>query len=153
MSGVFISQLVFEVMSPFEDTPTSAGVVTARFDAGEGSDWYIVGAVTDSGEELLSKTIKSIRVTGKVTDASMMIFGYGVKTTVSVDDLEDGANSSTGAILVPDSTRVVQSARLNVNVPNSVLWTVRVEGSDVGQSTRDRVDEIVVEVAESGVRR
>lgn len=154
MSEVRITQVVAEVMVPFtEGNTTQSGVRTTRFDAGEGSVYYLVSPVVDSGVELRSKTIKSVRQTGRRTNVSAMIYGYDVDDSISVNDLEAGVNSSTGPIALDDSTDVAQSEREPCNVVNSVLWAVRLEGDDTGQAERDRIDEIVVEVAEQGVRR
>jgi hypothetical protein len=137
-------------VEPFNPT---GGVMTKRFDAGEGSEWYICPSVVDSGVELLAKTIKGMRATGKFTNASMMLFGYDIGDGIDVGDLEAGANSSTGPVALTDSTQVAQSTMLNTNVTNSVLWAVRISGDDTGETVRDRVDELVVQVAEGGVRR
>ena len=131
----------------------SRGMTTQRIDEGEGNSYYLVAPVVDSGEELRSKTVKSIRVTGKKTNVSVMGYAYDVDTPINVTDLEDGTNSTTGAILLDDSTQVTQSERKQVNMPNAVLHTVRVEGDDTGEETRDRIDEVVTEQSEIGVRR
>jgi hypothetical protein len=137
-------------VEPFNPT---GGVMTKRFDAGTGSEWYICSSVVDSGVELLAKTIKGMRAIGKLTNASMMLFSYDIGDGIDVGDLETGTNSSTGSVALTDSTQVAQSAMLNTNVTNSVLWAARIEGDDTGEATRDRVDELVVQVAEGGVRR
>jgi len=54
---------------------------------------------------------------------------------------------------LPDSTHVAQSPRKQINVPNSVLSTVRLAGDDSGEETRDEVHEIIVEQSDQGVRR
>ncbi len=141
-----------------EGTVTSPpGVETMRFDEGLGSSWYLCAPVTDSGSELRSKVIKSVRATGKLTNASAMIYGFDVEQAINVSDLETGTRSNTKMITRPqvfeDSTEVAQTKRKQVNVKNAVLHTVRLEGDDTGETTRDRIDEIVYEVADEGVRR
>lgn len=148
-SGVYATLAECEA-SGCGDTPT---ITTERFDAGTGSSWYIAPPITDSGDELRSKVVKAIRPTGKVTNCLAMVYGYDVSDPILTTDLEDGNNSSTGSIGVDPTTQVAQLPREQVNVPNAVLHTVRIAGDDTGQTTRDRVDEIVVEVAEQGVRR
>jgi len=77
MSEIQVQQLVMEVMSPFSETPLPRHrVQTMRFDAGEGSEWYMVTAPSDGGNELRAKNIKSMRATGKFTKASMKCYGY-----------------------------------------------------------------------------
>lgn len=129
------------------------GVATQRFDAGKGNFYYLVPPVADSGDELQSKTVKSIRVTGKRTNASVLGYGYDVESPINVSDLENGTNSATDVIPVANSTQVTQSERKTVNIPNAVLHTVRVQGDDTGQTTRDRIDEVVTEQSIIGVRR
>ena len=154
MSQIDVSQVVLEIMMPFtEGNETIGGISSMRFDAGTGSSYYIVAPVIDSGNELRSKVIKSARVTGRRTNVSMEIYGYDVRTPISIEDLESGDNSSTGAIAVTDSTGVAQSPRVQVNVPNSVLSTIRVEGDDTGNEERDQIHEITYEQADQGVRR
>jgi hypothetical protein len=128
-------------------------VRTEVFDAGNGSDWYIVAPVTDSGDELRSKTIKAMRATGRLHNASIQAYGYDVNRSISATDLERGDNASTRPQPIRDSDEVTQSPRKQINVPNAVLHTVRLEGNDTGQDERDEIHEIVVEVAVQGVRR
>lgn len=147
----------FATLEECQQSPCGGTIVgaikTSRFDAGNGSDWYMVAPVTDSGDELRSKTIKAMRATGRFHNASMKAYGYDVNREVNADDLESGDNASTRPQALPDSAHVAQSPRKQINVPNSVLWTVRIEGDDTGQPDRDEIHEIVVEVAQQGVRR
>ena len=128
-------------------------MATMEFDEGNGNFYYLVPPIVDSGDELRSKVVKAIRVTGKKTNASVLGYGYDVETPINVTDLEDGINSATGALPLTDSTQVAQSERQQVNIPNAVLHTVRVQGDDTGETTRDRIDEVVTEQADQGVRR
>lgn len=131
----------------------ASGIQTARFDSGLGNSWYLVAPVADSGDELRSKVMKAMRVTGRRTRAAMKAYSYDIDDPINVTDLENGTNSTTGAVALDDSTQVSQSPRSQVNVPNAVLHTIRVEGNDTGQTERDQVHEVVYEVAEQGVRR
>lgn len=130
---------------------------TQKFDAGNGSEYYLVAQIDDDGSELRSKTYKSIRATGIRTNASAMMYGYDVQQEINVDDLELGTRSNTRMTTRPqdftDSTGVTQSERKPINVANAVLGTVRYEGNDTGNEQRDRIDEIVIERAIQGVRR
>lgn len=131
----------------------ATGINTQRFDEGIGNSWYVVLPLIDSGEELRSKVLKAVREIGKVTNASIMVYGYDVDDPITVSDLEEGINSETGGLGLTNTTQVTQSQRVQINVPNAVLHTVRIEGDDTGQSTRDTVHEIAMEQAEEGVRR
>jgi len=130
---------------------------TEIFDAGEGSAYWLVPQITDSGDELRSKTIKSIRATGRLTNASAMVYGYDVGQPIIVEDLETGTRTNTQNTTRPqtftDTTEVTQTERKPINVANAVLHTVRIQGDDTGNEERDRIDEIVCEVAQQGVRR
>lgn len=128
-------------------------VQTERFDAGAGSEWFVCPQISDADNNLRSKVIKSGRVTGKLTNASFRIYGYDIDALISMADIEEGINSSTVAITLPDSDQVMQSPRKQVNVKNSVLATIRVAGNCVGEQVMDRVDELVYEQADQGCRR
>lgn len=154
MSEVRVTQVVAEVIVPFTEGNTSAGgVTTERFDGGEGSEWYVVPAVVDLGDELRAKTLKSLRVTGRVTNASAMAYQYDVGDGIVTADLESGEGSATGPIALTDTTSVAQSVRYPINVKNAVLSTLRVKGDDTGQAVRDQIHEIVMEAAVDNVRR
>jgi len=133
--------------------PPLPAVNTVRFDEGEGSSWYLIPPVTDSGNELRSKVVKSMRATGRLTNASMKAYSYDIGDEINVADLEAGTNATTRAQDLPDSTQVAQSPRKQINAKNAVLHTVRIEGSDVGNTERDEVHELAIEVADEGVRR
>jgi hypothetical protein len=130
---------------------------TQKFDAGTGSNYYVVAQIDDGGNELRSHNVKAIRTTGIRTEASGMAFGYDVNQEISVEDLESGTRSNTRMTTRPqdftDSEGVTQSERKPINVANAVLSTVRIEGNDEGNEQRDQIHEIVVERSEQGVRR
>jgi len=153
-----ITQFVTEVLVPLSEVPppptVTPRVETARFDArGGGSSWYLVPQLSDGGIELRDKTVKSFRATGKMTSPQFSVYGYGAQVPIVVSDLEDGINSSTGKIPLPTTTEVEQYARSQINVANAGLYTYRLEGVWDGEGDVDRIDEIVVEVAQQGIRR
>lgn len=126
---------------------------TVRFDSGEGpTPWYLVPQLSDSGNELRAKSLKSVRVTGKVTSAKAKGYGYPILTGISTDDLETGENSETGPVPLPDTEQVTRGERKQIRVPNARLHTVRVEGEWDGTNDPDRVDEVSYEWTEKGVR-
>ena len=130
-----------------------SGIQTVRFDAGEGSEWYLVAPVVDSGDEMRSKVVKATHVTGKLTEPSIKIYTYDVDDVIDVEALESGTGSTTGALALADTAQVMQTERVQVNCPNAVLSTIRIEGDDTGEMTRDTVHEAVIELAIMGVRR
>jgi hypothetical protein len=137
-------------VEPFNPT---GGVMTKRFDDGEGSQWFMVAPVVDSDNELRSKTIVAAHAMGRFTNANMQMYTWDVTEGVNLNDLEAGTNSSTGDIPIDDSTEVAQSVREPMNCKNAVLSTIRIEGDDRGQTVRDEIHELVVEQAIQGVRR
>lgn len=151
----YISQVVIEFSLGEEVPPPPPEPATGTFvfDEGGGVEWWIVPQLTDSSIELRDKVIKAVRVTGLVADADVKVYTYGPSDPVVVSDLEDGVNSVTGAVALPDTTNVAQSPRLTVNCPNAMLSTVRVAGVWDGTGQRQRVDEILYELAQQGVRR
>lgn len=157
MSGIFISQVVFEVMSPFEDSMTPPEGETQRFAAGNGSAWWLLSQVTDSGNELRSKVIKTVRATGRLTNSSAIVYGFDVEQPVDLAVMEAGERDVTKMTTRPqtfaDSTAVAQTRRRPINIKNAVLSAVRIEGDDTGNTERDQVHELVLEQAIEGVRR
>jgi hypothetical protein len=132
---------------------------TYTFDAGrdvEGnarSHYWLALQPSDSGDELRSKIVKAGRVTAKLTNASFKIYKWDVGEPINVTDIEQGINAATRAQKLPDVPQVTQSARKQVNVPNACLHSFRVQGTWEGDAIKDRIDEIVYEVARQGVRR
>lgn len=130
--------------------PASA---TLRFNAGQGTDWYLVGQISDSGEEMRDKTVKSVTGVGKTTAAYIKLYGWQPTEEMVIEDLEQGINSATGAIAVEDTNNVARTERFQVNVAHVLLHTVRVEGTWDGVGIPDRIDEITYELAVHGARR
>ena len=154
MSEVRVTQVVAEVIVPF--TPGNVGtggIATLRFDAGEGTEWYLVTSPSDGGNELRAKVIKTMGATGKFTNASMKCYGYNIGDEINTDDLEAGTNASTRAQALADTINVAKSKRKPINVKGAVLSCLRIEGDDRGQSRRDEVHEIVSEWAIQDARR
>jgi hypothetical protein len=152
---VSVSQVVIEFSLGEEIPPSPPEPITGTFafDEGGGVEWWIVPQLTDSGVELRDKVIKAVRVTGLVTSANVKVYTYGPSDPVVVADLEDGTNSVTGAVSLPNTTNVAQSPRLPVDCKNAMLSTVRVAGTWDGTNPRNRIDEILYELARQGVRR
>lgn len=151
---VQISQLTIELgrgpeIIPPEDSPM--GTFTVGF-GGLDIDWYLIPQISDDSDELRSKVIKSVRVTGKITNANFKVYTYQPTENINVEDLENGDNA---AVTVPltSTTQVVQSQRYQVNCPNAVLETVRIAGQWRGSDIPDRIDELTWERALQGVRR
>jgi hypothetical protein len=150
-----ISQLTIEllrgpVIIPPEDNPAPIFIFGK---GGLAVNWFLVPQLSDSGVELRDKTIKSFRATGKMTNPQFQIYSYGPEEGIDVAAIEAGTDSTTGAILLTDTTQVTQTPRHQINVVNAMTHTVRLAGIWPGTGEPDRVDEIVYEVSQQGVRR
>lgn len=155
---VAISQFVVEILVLQGDAPpppvTPPNAITGRFDAGAlGTNWYLVPQLDDSADNLRDKVIKAFVATGKMTNPQFSIYGYGPAEDINVDDIETGINSASGKKALPSTTHVQRTARKQINVPNCMLHTARLEGIWDGTGMKDRIDEIVYEVARQGIRR
>lgn len=149
-----ISQLTIELGAVVGTTPptdTPLNTFTLGF-GGLNINWYIVPQITDSEVELRDKMVKAVRVTGKVSNCNIKPYGWQPTQDIDVGDLEDGLNPLC-TVFIPDTTEVVQSQRYQINCPNLMQHTVRVAGFWSGTGIPDRVDEIVYEVAQQGIRR
>jgi hypothetical protein len=151
-AGTYVSQFVVLVgFGP--EVPPEPTVRTFRFDAGERSHYWLALQPSDSGDELRSKVLKAGRWTGKVTNASFVMYKWDVGEPINATEVERGENAATRRQGLPDVAHVTQSARKQVNVPNACLHAMRVQGTWEGDAIRDRLDEGVYEVAQQGVRR
>ena len=153
-AAAIISQLTIELgrgpeIIPPSDSPL--GTFTVGF-GGLDINWFLIPSIADDDVELRSKVIKSVRVTGKITNANAKVYTYQPTEEINVADLEDGVNAQV-TVPLTSTTQVVQSERFGVNCPNAVLETVRIEGQWRGNGIPDRVDEICWERAVQGVRR
>lgn len=150
-----VSQLVVELgYSPTTTPPTDSPTPVFAFGLGALEvNWWLVPQLSDSGIELRDKVVKSFRATGKLSNPKFQVYGYGPTQEIDMDDIEEGINSRTGLIIMPDTNQVAQSKRFPVNVPNCMTHTVRLQGMYPGTGERDRIDEIVYEVAQQGIRR
>lgn len=150
-----VSQLVVELgYSPTTTPPTDSPTPVFAFGLGALEvNWWIVPQLSDSGVELRDKCVKPFRATGKMSNPKFQVYGYGPDEEINVDDIEEGINSRTGLIIMDDSARVTQSRLYPVNVANCMLHTIRLQGMYPGTGERDRVDEIVYQLAVQGVRR
>lgn len=128
-------------------------LLTMRFDAGTGNDWYCVPQLSDSGVELRAKVIKAMRVTGAVQDASFQMYTFGPTEGVDVAAIEAGTGSSSGSIVLSDTTGVAQSQRTPLNCPNALLHTVRVAGTWTDGDVKSRIDELEYELSIQDARR
>lgn len=138
--------------------PGGGGTTVHTFDAEtrigtEGMvSWFLVLQLSDSGIENRDKVIKAVRATGKFSSGKIKVYGYGPQQDINLSDIEQGINPRT-TVTLANTTQVQQSKRHPVNVPNCMMHTIRIEGVSSGTGERDRVDEILYEVSQQGIRR
>lgn len=128
-------------------------LLTMRFDAGTGNDWYVAPQLSDSGVELRAKVIKAMRVTGAIQDASFQMYTFGPTEGVDVAAIEAGTGSSSGSVALTDTAGVAQSQRTPLNCPNALLHTVRVAGTWADGDVKSRIDELEYELSIQDARR
>lgn len=129
---------------------------TYQFDtvAGAAVSWYAAGPFEDWDSELRSHVVKRVRVTAKTTSGSIGVFGAQPTESIPVTSLEAGNSSSlTGAVAITNASTVTQSQQFQVNCPNLVQSTVRVQGVYNGSDAiKDQLHEIVIQAASEGAR-
>lgn len=108
---------------------------------------YLAWQFTDDGNELRGKVIKAVSVTAKLsTGATLGIHGAQPSEVIDIPVLEAGnSGSKSGSIPLVATSAVTKSARIPTNMPPLSVWTVRVDSTWNGSTTKDRVDEVVVE--------
>jgi len=156
MAQVQVTQVVVELMTPFVDTPViTTSASTMRFDAGLGSRYWLIPQLSDSGQELRTKVVKDPYVIGKCTNMTIRGYRFDVGQAINVQAMEDGERlaGASRALPVPDTTEVTQSPMRKMNLANASMHTMRIEGDDTGQETRDRIDQICYQIGGQGVRR
>jgi hypothetical protein len=123
-AATYISQIVIEWSAGglIPPPPPEPATSTFVFDEGEERvEYYLIPQISDAGVELRDKVLTGIVVTGLYENADVKAYVYGPTDEVVVSDLEDGLNSTTGAIALPDTAaNVSRSPRLQVNCPNAM---------------------------------
>jgi hypothetical protein len=136
----------------------SGGVYTKtyRFDevSGESVEWALAWQFADGGSEDRPKKLKSPRVIGKLTDATLGIFGAAAGENIDPSVFEAGnAGSKTGAVALTDSSEVEYRPRQDVALNGQMAYALQIEGTWPGTGERDRVDEATLDVIVRGGRK
>lgn len=153
VSGVATIGNNLEFLCGGRQSGDTVSVGTYRFDTGTGPvPWYIAPQLSDSADELRTKRVGNVYVTGKLTSASIKVYGPSPSETADVSALEAGT-SSKASVPLTNSTDVTAYAPVKLNVKNLKTHTVRIEGTYSGSGVRDRIDELVYEVDVMGARR
>jgi hypothetical protein len=155
VSGVAKVGDYLEFLCGGRQSDNSVSVGTYRFDKGTGSSvpYYMAASFTDSGEEWRSKRVgPGFIVNGKLTSASLKVYGAKPTDAVPVSNLESGT-SALATLALTDGSDSTQGARKQANIKNLKQHTVRVEGTWGGSGAKDRIDEIVYEYSIYGARK
>lgn len=115
-------------------------------------DWYLAWQSMDNSSESRDKSLTAIRVTGKLTDASVSIHAASPGDVIDQADIEGGTDSRA-TIALDDSTEITRYERAKVRIHNLSLWTARISGTWNGQGRKDRLDELIIEGRPHGVSK
>lgn len=152
VSGVAVVDNRFEFLCGGRRAATTRRVDTFRYYESDGSaiPYYIVFQPTDLGEELRSKMMRSIRVTGRVNSLTAQVHGAAPGGTISIANIEAGTNSLSGDIAIGSSSGLQRMFRTKYLVKNLGLAALRIAGTWPGTGDPDRIDEVVIEVGTHG---
>lgn len=144
---------------PVENTDPQFAVDTWQFDTPEPDpadrdpiDYYLAWQMMDNSAEATNKRITAIRVTGKLTNASVTIHAASPGDTINRSQIESGSGSRV-QVTFPNSSNVVRHERKKVRVRNLSIWTARIEGSWDGTGIKDRLEELIIEGQPHGVTK
>ena len=128
---------------------------TYQFNGGSGAstDYYAAFQYSDYGVNLRDHVVKAVKVTGEMASGNVKVYGSGATQTVDVSALEAGTSSLVSQSVTTSTSAVAVSQRYQLNIPNLAISTVRVSGTYSGTGSVDRIDEVIIEAAQQGVRR
>lgn len=155
VTGVATVSGHFEFLMGGRNGAGAMDIKTYRFDtvSGETVAYSQAWAYSDAGSEDRPKTIKSPRVTGKVTSATIGIFGAAAGENIEIDNLTVSATSSkSGAIALDTGSGVEYRARENCVVRGIMNFTPAIFGTWAGTGAKDRIDECTIDVIVQGRR-
>lgn len=118
---------------------------TYEFDraSGESVSWYAAWGLQEVSE-FEEVEIEAVRVTAKAGASNVQIYGVSAADDIVVADIESGDNSTSGDIALPATTTSTRYQEIELNLPEAGLFTVRIEGTWNGATTKDRVDEVAL---------
>lgn len=136
-----------------DDVPHIAA--TVKVGTGNGSEWWYIPQLSDSGVELRTKTVKDPYVIGKITNGRIRGYRFDVGQEIDIAGMEDDTRltGASNSLPIAETDHVAQCPMVRMNLKNASMHTMRISGDGRGQTTRDRVDQICYQVATQGVRR
>ena len=114
---------------------------------------YAVWQLTNAGTPRQDKDIGAIQVTAKLTSGDAKVYGYSQTEAISLTDIENGTNSLSGSISLGTQASPRELERLELNLSNAALFTVRVGGTWDSTGDPDRIDKAVLECQPVGMPR
>lgn len=150
-SAAIVSQLTIEFsrgpVTPFQ-------VDTFRFNAGaEEINYYAAWQLSEGGAPKQDKEVRAVQPTGKFTNAHLRVYGYSQTEPIPITNIEDGINSVSGAIPLETVTLPQTLERVETNLSNLGMFTVRIDGTSPAVGDPDRIDKCEVEFQPLGMPR
>lgn len=134
----------------------SVSIGTYRWDqaAGVSVASSACSAFSDMGNELRGHVLKRFRTTAKTTSGTFGIYGFQPTEVIDTALITAGnASSLTGAVALTNTAGVALSPEFTFNAANLSVSAVQIASTYAGSGTLDRIDEVVLEGAEQGIRR
>jgi hypothetical protein len=153
--GITISRISFNLIIVPGAVATTVQVDTFRWNTvgSSGLDYFAAWQLTNAGAPRQDKEIGAIQVTGQFTECEAMVYGYSQTEPIDLSDIENGVDSLSGAINLGTQSLPQELERVELNVSNAALFTVRVGGTWDGTGDPDRLDKVMLEYQPVGMPR
>lgn len=121
--------------------------------AGQPISYYVAWQLDAGGILDRNKSVRTMRMNGKVTEGVLQLHGYDSDTPEDLTDIENGTNAQ-GEIPIGTLTNVETTTRDRLNFPSNFVFTPRVSGTYNGSDELvDRINAVAIEYLPSGNRR
>lgn len=119
---------------------------TYEFDrvSGESVPYYAAWHFSDEGSGNLEEEIEYVTLTAKLTSGNMQVYTLQQGDDVDIAAIEAGTGSASGNISFSNTTAVTRYPLVEVNLPESSMYAVRVSGTWAGSGTKDRIDKVAL---------
>lgn len=156
ITGVATVNGRLEFLMGGRDGGGSMEVKTYRFDevSGESVPYSQAWSYSDAGSEDRPKKIKNPRVVGKVTSATLGIFGAAAGEDIDITQFATGNSASkTGAIAIDTGTGVEYRVHEEAAINGLMTFAPQISGTWAGSGDKDRIDEISCDVLIRGGKK
>lgn len=114
--------------------------------------WYIVWQPTDDGLETGSKRIHMVRPSGEFTSATVQIHGAKPGNVINVANMETGTSPLISKT-ISNTTAITRYLEQPMKCQNLAVYAVRIGGTANPSVSKDRLDELVIELSTHGKNR